>query len=135
MKVLLVDDLILKLILRRIGASNRNVGKMSFKIKLSTRRTFIVSCRRVFITFFIIQCIIQGDSDAALHKDMADQHDIVATDVTVRYYNIFLTILLTLAVLLFHMCDTPVLTTTCTTVVIPKPAVLKYKYFQLTEWI
>ena len=31
--------------------------------------------------------LLQGDSDPALHKDMADQHDIVATNVTVRYTN------------------------------------------------
>ena len=60
-KVLLEDNLILKFIyiadvsigcsnpsqsyltLRRIGASNRNVGKISLKIKFSTRRTFIFS--------------------------------------------------------------------------------------------
>ena len=28
---------------------------------------------------------LQGDSDAALNKDMADSHNIVATNVSVRY--------------------------------------------------
>ena len=63
-KVLLVDNLILKLIfptfrldvsiecsnlaLRRIGASSQNVRKISFKIKLSVGRTFIFS--RIYVT-------------------------------------------------------------------------------------
>ena len=57
--------------------------------------------------FFIIS--MQGDSDAALSKDMADMHEAVVSNLTVRYeqsslvaINLYLACLFAYVVLLVH---------------------------------
>ena len=37
-----------------------------------------------FICFFAILCILKGDNDAFLSREMADNHEHVCADITVR---------------------------------------------------